>query len=292
MGKRILILFVLASVPLPQAFALVDYTEEGEEAFASGDSSDLSPSPSLGRFYSNVGHRQTRVDLENSRARVDFLDFSGHFETRYNFYLNLHYWMAHSNSQALVGTETGYQKGNPTVILGFNWLEVGDARERVTLGFTTGMSFGLKDSALASSRDDRHFGVVTKKRFGPIILGLNYILTLTGAPRREEEMAIGSIRMAQAFLGWNPGAYRFLLETGTYTVEPPGGNRNPRLREKVSFGYLSPKAIVNFGGLLNLEFGAIFRTKRNKEYSLASANLWDLRGAYGNSFFGGINLSL
>ena len=285
MRKGTFLSLIISTMAHP-LYPLVDYSGDEEVALL-----DPSPSESFGKFYSNVGYRQARVHLEHSTAKVNFVDLNGHFETNYNFYLNVHYWMASTDSYALVEDETGYQKGNPTVILGLNWFEVGSPSERATLGLIAGMSFGTKDSALATSRDDRHVGLVTKKRFGPLILGLDYTQTLTGTPRQEEEMAIGPIRKAQASLNWALDHTRLRFDVGTYTVETPDDGPGNRLQEKVSFGYLSPSATMRFAGVLNFNLGAIFRTKRSKEHSLVSSRSWNLRGAYGNSFFGGIHLS-
>jgi len=56
---------------------------------------------------------------------------------------------------------------------------------------------------------------------------------------------------------------------------------------------LSPKLNLTLAPAVNLEMGARFRTNKAKsEQDLKSAKLFDLHGAYTNSLFAGLNLSI
>ena len=276
-------------------YALVDYTDAAlddrdavaRESVAVGSPvfTKRPPAPS-GRWALALGYR--RVGTGHDRADADIWDVAGHFGFG-NLYMDVGYWTGSATGQ-------GGSKGNPTVVLGMKWLQ--ETATGAGLDILLGSTFGTRFSELASSRDDRHIGMVTTKSFGPVSLNLGYILTMVGAPKNPEEMAVGNIRKAYASLGLPlGGSVDFFLETGAYQIASSSydrtGGSDLHLEEGASFGYLSPKALFGLGkSALRLQLGALFRTKRLKGDGLARARLWELEGSYGNSVFARLDFSL
>ena len=285
-------LFVAVICWTCRASALVDYTDAASDeeppAVSVVSAVAKSEAGSLGSWVLAMGYRQMEANLGSTDAKAGIWDVAGRFE-RGNLYMDVGHWTGSAGGE-------GGSKGNTTAVLGMKWLQQTDTG--AGLDILVGSTFGTKGSELAASRSDKHVGMVTTKRFGPAVLGLGYTLTMTGAPRSSEEMAVGNIRKAHALLGLPLGGkMNILFEAGAYRIAAsPSGDMAAsvlRLKEKVSFGYLSPKILFALGNsAFRLHLGGIFRTKRLKDDNLLSARLWELEGSYGNSVFGGLDVFL
>jgi len=285
-------------------FALVDYTETSpiarpaKKAAARPVIQRAAPrkavrSNSGSRFLDfDLGYRQVNVGQSNLDGKVSFLEFKGHIQTKYNLFLDFSYWGASGDSIGL-SSQTGYQKGNPQVVLGFNWLRFGKAEEMSTVDLYVGGKFSGK-SDFSTTRTDKIAGIETSKRFYDFALALAYEYTITGAPA-DDELSIGNMQNLKASLGWvvSPDI-QFVVEANNYTInDDKDGNQPLKLEEKVSFASISPMVNLGISPSISMKMGATFRTKKAKQAEkLILAKLWDLPGAYGNSLFVALNFSI
>ena len=70
-------------------------------------------------------------------------------------------------------------------------------------------------------------------------------------------------------------------------------NGQKSVSEKSSFSYLEPKLALTISPMVQLELGGNFRTKKLKNTDdILGARLWDMKAAYGNSIFTGLNISM
>ena len=122
--------------------------------------------------------------------------------------------------------------------------------------------------------------------------GLAYELRMTGSAEGESELDIGNIKTLMAAIGWEAsGDIRFEVEGGTHKISKGTDPiKASRLSGDISFGYVSPTLTLALSPVIDMELGAVFRTKRNKEPALVDARLWNIKGAYGNSLFTSLSL--
>ncbi|MCF8058454.1 MAG: hypothetical protein K9K67_04105 [Bacteriovoracaceae bacterium] len=306
-NKNFLIALILLCSPLTHA--LVDYTEA--EAFSpqkSGASSVATKAPvsrsvtkpkqssntsePMG-FNTGLSYGTQDIELDGQSGKVETMGFEGHFQTRYNVFMAVSYFQTKSSSSSLVTERTSFQKGNPQIILGFNWLQFGKPSDLATIDLYGGISLGQSNSDFATERTDQLVGISTAKRFYNVALGLGYEVRLTGSGVANE-MAIGNISKLSASLGWvvSPDI-RFLIEGSTYSIESSDDSGAAlRLQEKVSFSTVKPQLQLKITPLVDLTLGAKFRTKRLKDSNLTQARLWNLEGAYGNGIFAGLSFNI
>ena len=248
---------------------------------------------SMGNLQLKTRYDSTSFQSESESGKVNRISVNGHFQTNYDLYLDFSYWMAKSDSEYLAESAS-HQKGNPKVILGFNWMKFGSAADGTNIDLYVGGQLGEKDSAFATSRTDKIFGVETTKRFYSFVLGFAYEMTLTGTPDNTEEMDIGSIQKISAGLGWlvSPDI-SISVEAENYTInEGDQGAGTAYLNEKLSFSTITPTLQLGVGPSIMLELGARFNSKKVQQRdSLVSAKLWNQAGLYGNSIFTGLGVS-
>lgn len=288
------------------ADALVDYSEQGTTAPApqARNTPAVAPAGMVRReapraqnngpasFQLSSGYETLDLSLHNESAKVGFMKFNAHFQTNYDIFMAASFWRA-STTSALLTESSDAQNGNPTAILGFNWLRFGAAHEMASIDLFGGGSF-KGNSEFASSRSDTIAGVETSKRFYDFFLGLGYEIRLTGTPENENEMNIGNIQKLSASIGWRATPdIQFIIEGASYSIKAGDQNKNFTLSEKESFASVTPKLGLFLRPLFQVELGARFQTKEpNSQSSLVQARLWDLSGAYGNSMFASLNFSL
>lgn len=292
-SNNFFILSFLSLIISGNAQALVDYSEavpEKEPKVPTNRSMTKIEGSSQGRsaliwksdFSFNANYESREVDAE----KMGVINLNTHLQTPFNIYLDLSYWNA--------STENGSQAGNPKGIIGFNWLRFGSPGDEARLDVFGGAKLA-GNSTLASSRNDKIFGVETTKRFGTFGLGLGFDMTMTGAPKKAEDMAIGNIQRIAVSSGWMvSNDIQFELEIENYKIlQSKDTSRGNYLQKSVSFSALSPKLNLSLAPGIGLEMGARFRTNKPKsDQELKSAKLFDLHGAYSNSLFAGLNLSL
>jgi hypothetical protein len=203
-----------------------------------------------------------------------------------NIFLDASYWNANGNE--------GSSSGNPKLILGFNWLRFGSPSEEAKLDIYGGVKLS-SNSTLGSSRTDKVVGAETTKRFGTFGVGIGYDMTLVGTPKKSDENAIGNIGRLTISGGWMVSEdIQFEVEAENFSIAASSDqSRANRLKEKVSFSTLSPKLNLGLAPAVNLELGARFRMKKAKEEAnLQASKVFDLHGAYTNSLFAGLNITI
>jgi hypothetical protein len=305
-----LILLIFLSLIAGRAFSLVDYSEvaESDDRGAAPAASKASKSiggtstasagtrknsPSTSSFAISTGYTQNNIHIESETYDVSGLNIHGHFDTAYSLFLDVNHTLLSSDNRALAQT-SGYQQGNPLVLVGFNWWREGGVENLATFDIYAGGKFAQKND-LASTQTAKIFGVETSKRFSMLALTLNYELRLNGTPAAEAEMGSGNMQKVAAALGWVVSQdIRFSFEANQYNISPSSEtNRINKLQDKLTFGTLTPKLQLGVANSFEIEFGAIFRTKKipdQKEY--LALRLWDIPGAYGNALFAGLNLGI
>lgn len=232
--------------------------------------------------------------LSVGNSKVSKIHFRSHFQTNYNFFLDVDYFTIQSDSLDDDIPTTGYERGNPKIMLGLQWFEFGKSEEKVNLDLLVGMSYE-STSPHASSRTDKFIGLQTMKRFYNWALGLSYMVRATGTPHDQDEMAVGNITTIGSEIGLMVSSdIQFsLLAQNVKINKSSQDQRDNHLKRKLSFSYVMPKLTLALSPTFSLELGAIFQTDRIKdEKVLLPARLWDIKGAYGNSIFTGINLSI
>ncbi len=287
------------------SYALVDYTESTPIAAPSKKAAARRPiiqraaprkstkaNSKSGMLDFDFMYRQVDVNQEAANGKVSFIGLKGHIQTNYNLFLDFDYWGAASDSSDLTEAN-GYQKGNPKLILGFNWLRFGKAEEMSTIDLYVGGQFSGK-SDFASSRTDKIVGVETSKRFYDFALAIGYEYIITGQAKGDET-SIGNIQNLKASLGWvvSPDI-QFAIDANNYTIgDDLDGDSNNKLSEKISFASVSPVMHLGISPSISLKMGATFRTKKAKQIDqMQAAKLWSLPGLYGNSLFVGLNLAI
>lgn len=276
------------------AHALVDYSESVPEnnknkgplnRSATKLEGPRSESKSLiwkSDFSFNTNYESREIDAE----KIGVINLNTHLQTPFNIYFDISYWNAQNAK--------GSQSGNPKGIIGFNWLRFGSPSDEARLDIYGGAKLA-GSSTLASSRTDKIFGVETTKRFGTFGLGLGFDMTLTGAPKKQSDMSLGNIQRIALSGGWMvSNDIQFEVEVENFKIQQASNTSAANYLEKsVSYSVLSPKLNLNIAPGIGVEMGARFRTNRPKtDQNLASAKLFDLHGAYSNSLFAGLNLSL
>ena len=254
----------------------------------------VSKRPSSILFDFVTGYEGHKASLPQGEGTVGFYTVNGRFQTDVDIYMDINYWHTASNKGIFSGSE-GEKKGNTSVKLGFNWLRVGKPANQSVVNFYGGMMLPVKNTQFASSRTDKMLGIETSKRFGTFLMAFGFDLRLTGTPSDADEMDIGNISTVMGGISWMASSdIRFVLELATVNIS--AGNNEQRAisnEKKVSFSYLSPQFSLSLSPLVNFKMGARFNSKRIEDKSqLSAARLWDLKGAFGNSIFTELSITI
>ncbi len=292
-NSLLLFFFVFTALSLKEASALVDYSENINNNDAQINSNRLSSkiappkneSKSL-IWKSDISLTTNYEAMEIDSQKIGVINLNSHIQTPVNVYFDISYWNAQTNK--------GSQNGNPRAIIGFNWLRFGSPTDEARFDIYGGVKIASK-ATLASSRNDKIFGIETTKRFGTFGLGIGYEVSLVGAPASESDLNIGNIQRIAISSGWMvSNDIQFEIEIENFRIQ--GGSSNSQtnyLNQSLSFSTLSPKLNLTIVPSVNLELGARFSTNKPKSsQDIKSAKLFDLHGAYSNSLFAGLNLNL
>jgi len=313
----LLITIVFAS----QAMALVDYSKNSvsnSSSKRSGNfaapaarpsiksSSQAQSRPSRSQSVDRLGPKMlvlssyygtTNVSVSETEGRVDTIGIAGHVETPFHIYGDISYWQASSSDEGLV-EDSDYQKGNPNLKVGFNWLNMGPSSYAARVDFFGALSIGVDKSEFGASRTDKEVGANTSKRFENFIGGIGASLILVGRPKDSQELEIGNITKLTAALGWVVSSdIRLAVEAAAYKIrrasEDSGNDDQNPLVDDLSFSVVSPKIFLGLTPFMELELGAHLRTKEpTTEQNLVKAKLHNISGAYGNAVYGGLSFSL
>lgn len=284
-------LLILSASYSFNAHALVDYSDPVNEPANTNKMSAKMQAPrpeskSSLIWKSDFSLTTNYETAEVNQEKIGVLNLNTHLQTPFNVFMDLAYWQAQ--------TKAGSQSGNPKAIIGFNWLRFGSPSEEAKLDIYGGARFA-GSSEMASSRTDKIFGIETTKRFGTFGLGIGYDMTLTGTPKKETDMGLGTIHRIAVSGGWMvSNDIQFEIELENFKINPgTDDSRANRLMKAVSFSTLSPKLNLLIVPAVNLELGARFRTNKPKnEQDLSSAKVFDLHGANSNSLFAGISFNI
>ncbi len=299
-----------------KSHALVDYSEETTSAprrTFTPSSSDSSPAASTGRaspaststssarpsaagpivFAFSPRYEVITVQKSNRESKVRATGLEARINSPWNLHLDMKYAMYSTDDKEL-SEKSGSQPGNPEFKLGIDWLDFGSAQDRTTVTLIAGASLAAKGSTLGSSRTDKIIGLETTKRFFWAGLGLGYEMYLTGTPAQESEMAIGTIHHIYAGLDFDvsPDISMGIMADNFSVGNASDSTRANHLDENLSFSSVATSLTLKPQGLCAIELGARFNTKRvQSPESLASARLWNLPGAYGNTIYTGLGIS-
>lgn len=307
--KNLKVFSFLSFIFASNLYALVDYTEPetsrptgvkgptaavpAQQVKRVAPKTSVSNATNMAHINFGLGHEALDVSTGERSGKVGLNHFYTHFQTNYDLFLSASFWTANSDD-APVTEQSSSQNGNPEVILGFNWLKFGRPHELATIDLFVGHSF-RSSSDLGSSRNDMIAGIETSKRFHDFFLGLGYEFQMTGTPEDSLEADIGNIQKLTASLGWRATAdIQFIIEGESVTVRPSEDSSHPiSLDEELSFASITPKLGLGLRPYFQLELGARFQTQEVKDAGqLYQTRLWNMGGAYGNSIFAGLNISI
>lgn len=271
-------------------FALVDYSDSDSSASKTTNTSSMKMSPresSSALIWKSDFSLETNYELlKINQEKVGLLNIGTHVQTPFNVYFDARYWQANTN--------TGSSAGNPKLIMGFNWLRLGSQADMASLNLYGGAMLS-SNSTLGSSRTDKVFGVETTKKFGNFGLGIGFELSLSGAPKKSTEMAIGNAQKIEISGGWMAtNDIQFELSAENFKINKNSENVAANsLQKDLSYSTLTSKMNLQIFPAVNFEFGARFPMKRAKsEQDLANAKLINNHGTYSSSVFSGLNLSI
>lgn len=314
--QTVTLLFLFFFLLTVKSYAIVDYTDQ-DEAFSvplPSQSSNLKKSsPSVvskrsrptttnqsvgGRQWFHLDYRYESLDVKNEQlqgeGKVVFHKLNGHFQTPYHLYLNLSYWAALSPSQDL-SSSRDVQQGNPSVVLGINWLDFGSqmGMAQVDLVFGTSLK-GNNSSSFAHHRNDQWVGLETSKGIGLLTIALGYEFRITGASQVLTELDVGNIQKFSAAMSLRATPdIAFVLEGQAYRLEQGDETKAQYLKEKISAASITAKLGLTLSPSIVLDLGGVFQSNRPKSSEeLIGAKLWDLTGLYGNSLFAQLGFSL
>jgi hypothetical protein len=241
-------------------------------------------------FNFSIGYEQLDVNDDVEQGKLNLTQVQLHFQTRFDVFIRSSFWRGETEAPFL-SESSAAQNGNPTAIIGFNWLKFGAPRDLAAVDLYVGGVFG-SSSELAHSRTDRLAGVETSKRFGDFLIGAGYEYRMTGAPKNDQELGLGAIQKISGTVGWRATPdIQFLVEGSAITISPDKGERSSRLQEEIRFGTVTPKIGLGLREFIQLELGARFQTRKsNNPADLIGARLWDIGGSNGNSLFTSINI--
>lgn len=232
----------------------------------------------------------------SSEGDVAFTGVDLELRTQSSIYIKANYYQAASSSEELTPGGS-YQQGNPEILVGLNWLDLGGVKDGARFDLIAGGRIKESEGTFATSRNDKIVGIETSKPFGNFVFGIGFHYTITGNPENDEELAIGNVTNYKVALGWfaTPDI-RFSFETNIYEVsESSTEERINRLEESLSFSSVSPKLYLTLSPAINLVMGGVFRTRKldlNKNIDYLSARLYPFEGAYGNSLFASLGFSI
>lgn len=297
-------LIVVGITLMSQAFALVDYSDDDEASSSSKKSvkSLGKPSsstkksrgaPSLVEFNTKYDSVKVNTNDGGTNGGMDIIKTKIFIQTPYNIFFDASYWQA--SSPDLHATKSS-QRGNPEAKVGFNWLKLGTDADAAKVDLYGGYSFRATNSLYGSSRNDQIFGVHTSKRFADFAIGFGGEYRKSGTPTNSTDLIIGDVTRMHAALGWVATAdIRMSLEADMYSVRAGTGDELRILQNDVSFSTLTPKLHLGLSQFVELELGTSIRTRKpvvTGKQNLLDAKLTDFAGAYGNSMFAGLNISV
>lgn len=272
--------------------ALVDYSDTSVDSPKSNNKSQIRLPETNNSKSSLIWKSDLSLDtnyemLEVGNSKVGLVNFDAHLQTPVNIFFDASYWQANSSGP------NASSSGNPKFILGVNWFKVGSPSDEAAVNLSAGMRL-KSQSQLASSRDDKIFGVETTKKFGVFGLGLGYEYTMTGDTARSTDIAIGSIQRIEVSSGWIvSNDIQFELSIENFKINPNSSPGNNRLNQEITFSTIGPKLNLQIFKGVNFELGARYQMKKaQSSQDLVAMKLIDVHALYSNTVYTGLNLSI
>lgn len=305
--------FFISGVITSPALALVDYSEpvpvpekranpktnnssESPKSAAATSGSEVGSGPSFSftqafsdlfgnlKFASTVGVG-TKVEELPDLAKYNKYSFDVRIESNFHFFFQGKYWIGEGKRFRDNNYNDQSQRGNPELLLGFNFLKIGSSADLATMDLWAGMELP-SSSLLAHSRKDQIFGVELSKRFRVMGFGLTYEYRKAGTPKRLTELQPGNSQMTKVTLGWiMTSDIQFHTDYAYYAIAE---NKNANgIFEKLAFSKLTPKFVLSLYPAMDLTLGGEFMVKRvevNKFQQLLDAKYFK-SFPYGTSLF-------
>ena len=235
-----------------------------------------------------IGCESHKMTSLNDPDRIGLCLLEARVKADPGIYIDASYW--HTSKGRNTEESTISKKGNPTIKIGLNWLELGSPVDRAIVNVYGGMMFSARNSLLASTRTDKIIGLETFKRFNQFLAGMAFELRLTGNPQ-DHEMNIGDMHTFKGALRWMASPdILFTMEAAATTIRPGETTAVLRNDQKIFFSWLSPKLDLTLSPFVRFNMGARFQVKRT--HLVPTLRIWNMKAAYGNSIFAGLSFSL
>lgn len=274
--------------------ALVDYSETGESSKASNRLTKEISSPAKKSESSLIWKSDIAIDMDYESIQIDhkkngLMNFSAHLQTPVSVFVDAHYWQSTSAKSA---------SGNSKILLGFNWMRLGNAGDEATINLFGGLQMANSKAgeidSLASGRNDKIFGVETTKKFGVFGLGFLYDYTMTGRPNNTQDKILGSIHHFEVSGGWivSPDI-QFELSFENYRFTSSSDFANEALKHEFTYSTLSPKMNLQIFKGVNFTLGARYLAKKPILFdTISQLKIIDKHCSENSSVFTGLNISM
>ncbi len=241
------------TVPVSQSETQLKKPNKVEKRAAMNASNSLNNGLSLG--LSSEFHHQSFSD----QAKFNKTIVSVEIETPIDVWFKGSYWQGGASGFVDSSLNTTH-KGNPELILGFNFLKVGSSQDLSAMDIYAGSELS-SSSSLASSRTDQIYGVELSKRFFDMALGLGYELRTTGKSKNNDDYDLGNIQRIKATFGWMV-SNDIQFSTDFVTTNIGKGSGDLGLGSKVQYSTLAPRLILKLAQFVNFTMGADFLVQR------------------------------
>lgn len=242
-------------------------------------------------FQFKSSYESSKIKSNESSGKLDMYRFGLFWQLPVDLFMEARYWIGKTD-HTFISEDSGYQQGNPQIILGLNWMKFGPPEEETRVDIYLGGSF-KSSSQLASSRNDKIVGVQTSKRLMDFHLGVGYELHLTGMPKDSNEVTIGNINKLSVALAWRASDnITFMVEGNHYKVTKNKHSEGD-LKNGATFGTITPSLSLGLSPHVDFILGSHLITNSMPEKeSFFRAKLWQLEGVYGNSLFTRLDINI
>lgn len=301
---------------MTEAYALVDYSEPEstgsavsrssappkrvvKRTAAPGQARSKSSGPSIlgGKFKLKTNYLSESLETDDINAKFTKVNFSASYSLNPSVYFETNYQVISTDDEMLAET-SGYQKGNPELTVGVNWLQFGNQADNTRVDLLLGNRWAQSGSDFASSRNDILLGIQTVKKMSNFFIGIGYDLDLTGKPKESDEMTIGKIHTIKAGLGLmvtndiNASIFArrvTVKSSGESSEDEDAASLN--LESDLVFTTLNPELGLMVTPYANVKLGGHFRTKRvDYDSSYQAIKLPKYNSLWGNSIYAGLDL--
>lgn len=270
------------TVPVPQSEARVNQTQKSSRREAPVRNTSGASGFSFG-LSSEFQHQSMPRDGKFNKTAVTV-----NIETPVNVWFTGSFWQGSASGFADESLNKTH-KGNPELIMGFNFLQVGTREDLATMDIYAGAELN-SDSELASSRTDQIYGLDLSKRFMDLALGLGYELRTTGKTENSNDYDLGNIQRIKATFGWMV-SNDIQFQTDFVTTSIGVGEGSNALSSKVQYSTLAPRLNLKLASFVNFTMGADFLVQRPKNELNTLALKVNTYAPTGTTLVAGLGLS-